>query len=167
MHKPLPTVYGYGRKVHLWHFPWPKRPWPKCPGRNVLGRNIRGRNVLHSTKSRAWSKLFGTRLQARQLVYAGRMKRTRSVCWYSVKHSSDPYQVRQNIEPDLHPNILTLWCINGAMLLSNILDTDQVWPRHIWYYFQTHWAHCYVGPDLRPNRLVHDDSKTDERPARL
>ena len=44
-----PTIYGFGRNVHLWHFPWPKRPWPKCPGRNVLGRNVRGRNVLHSS----------------------------------------------------------------------------------------------------------------------
>ena len=49
MHTPQPTIYGYGRNVHLWHFPWPKRPKPKCPGRNVLGRNVRGRNVLHSS----------------------------------------------------------------------------------------------------------------------
>ena len=35
-----PTINGFGRNVHLWHFPWPKRP-----GRNVLGRNVRGRNV--------------------------------------------------------------------------------------------------------------------------
>ena len=167
MHKPLPTVYGYGRNVHLWHFPWPKRPWPKCPGRNVLGRNIRGRNVLHSTKSRAWSKY---------LVHGCKLDNwSMPVEWKELGPSADilsnirldPYQGRQNIEPDLHPNILTLWCINGAMLLSKILDTDQVWPRHIWYHFQTHWAHCYVGPDLRPNRLVHDGSKTDERPARL
>ena len=48
MHTPQPKIYGYGRNVHLWHFPWPKRPWPKCPGRNVLGRNVRDRNVLHS-----------------------------------------------------------------------------------------------------------------------
>ena len=38
---PKPKIYGYGRNVHLRHFPWPKRPWPKCPGRNVLGRNVR------------------------------------------------------------------------------------------------------------------------------
>ena len=49
MHTSQPTIYGYGRNVHLWHFPWPKRPWPKCPGRNVLCRNVRGRNVLHSS----------------------------------------------------------------------------------------------------------------------
>ena len=48
MHTPQPTIYGFGRNVHLWHFPWPKRPWPKCSGRNVRGRNVRGRNVLHS-----------------------------------------------------------------------------------------------------------------------
>ena len=42
---PKPKIYGCGRKVHLRHFPRPKRPWPKCPGRNVLGRNVRGRNV--------------------------------------------------------------------------------------------------------------------------
>ena len=40
-----PKIYGYGRNVHLRHFPWPKCPWPKCPGRNVHGRNVRGRNV--------------------------------------------------------------------------------------------------------------------------
>ena len=51
MHTPQPTIYGFGRNVHLWHFPWPKRPWPKCPGRNVLGRSVRGRNVLHSYKT--------------------------------------------------------------------------------------------------------------------
>ena len=44
MHTPQPTIYGYGQKVHLRHF-----PWPKCPGLNVLGRNIRSPfNVLHS-----------------------------------------------------------------------------------------------------------------------
>ena len=42
MHTPQPTIYGFGRNVHLWHFPWLKRLWPKCPGRNVLGRNVRG-----------------------------------------------------------------------------------------------------------------------------
>ena len=48
------TIYGFGRNVHLWHFPWPKCPWPKCPGGNVLGWNVRGRNVLHS-----WGQLAG------------------------------------------------------------------------------------------------------------
>ena len=49
MHAHTPTQnLWFGRNVHLWYFPWPKRPWPKCPGRNVLGRNVRGRNVLHS-----------------------------------------------------------------------------------------------------------------------
>ena len=47
---PKPKIYGYGRNVHLRHFPWPKRPWPKCPGRNVLGRNVRGRNVRAPVK---------------------------------------------------------------------------------------------------------------------
>ena len=28
---PKPKIYGYGRNVHHWHFPWPKCPWPKCP----------------------------------------------------------------------------------------------------------------------------------------
>ena len=39
MHSPQPTIYGYGRNFHLWHFLWPKCLWPKCLGRNVLGRN--------------------------------------------------------------------------------------------------------------------------------
>ena len=36
-----PTIYCYGRNVHLWHYQWPKCPWPKCPRRNVRGRNVR------------------------------------------------------------------------------------------------------------------------------
>ena len=42
---PKPKINGYGRYVHLRHFPWPKRPWSKCPGQNVIGRNVLGRNV--------------------------------------------------------------------------------------------------------------------------
>ena len=43
MHTPQPTIYGYGRNVHLWHF-----PRLKCLGRNVLGQNVRNPlNVLH------------------------------------------------------------------------------------------------------------------------
>ena len=57
MHTPQPTIYGFGRNVHLWHFPWPKHPWPKCPGRNVLGRNVHGRNVLHSMRLTLMSSL--------------------------------------------------------------------------------------------------------------
>ena len=45
--------------------PRPKYPWPKCPTFD---------------KKSGMIQIFGTRLQARQLVYAGRMKRTRSVC---------------------------------------------------------------------------------------
>ena len=59
----------------------------------------------------------------------------------------DPDQDQQNLEPDLHPNSLTLWCIYWAMLLSNSLDTDQVWPRQFWYYFQTHWTHIRPTTD--------------------
>ena len=58
MHIPQLTIYGFGRHVHLWHFPWPKRLWPKCPGRNVLGRNVRGQNVLHSYKIRGFTLLI-------------------------------------------------------------------------------------------------------------
>ena len=43
--RPPPTIYCYGRNIHLWHYPWPKCPWPKFPGQNILGQNVRGRNV--------------------------------------------------------------------------------------------------------------------------
>ena len=54
---PKSKIYGYGRNVHLRHFPWPKRPWPKCPGRYVLGRNVRGRNVRATTDTCGHFKL--------------------------------------------------------------------------------------------------------------
>ena len=86
--------------------PRPKYLWPKCPTFD---------------KKSGMIQIFGNRLQARQLVYAGRMKRTRSVCWYSFKHSFGP--------------------ISGP---------------------SKHWAWS-----ASKHRLVHDGSKTDERPARL
>ena len=47
MHAPQPTIYGYGRNVHLLHFTWQECPWPKCRGPNPLGWNVCGLNVLH------------------------------------------------------------------------------------------------------------------------
>ena len=59
MHTPRPTIYGFGRSVHLWHF-----LWPKCPG-----RNIRGRNVLHSF-SHLWQEQVSHNCQIHRYIFS-------------------------------------------------------------------------------------------------
>ena len=50
MYKTQPTIYGYGRNVHLWHF-----PWPKCLRRNVAGEMSYISRTFRPRTFRSWT----------------------------------------------------------------------------------------------------------------